>query len=461
VSKENAYVLQEQNILSLCLQNPNLLYEVDERYFLSSAAKKIYSAIKELRDNDIDISERILYTEVQKTSNIGNDIIKNLFNLEGINKKDFNTLYQSLKKQWLKTSTQNYLLEDMLSYVSQKGEIDIDKISEFRKQIDDNLKLIGGDNSHVYTLSQMFDVYEKELDRREAGNFFYDTGCSYLNENLTVGFAPQFMSTLFAQSGVGKSTYALNLINKQINKQIPSIYFSPEMPLIATMDRLIAQRLKVPLRLLYPSLEETEESIGLNENIRSRIEKERQKLETLPYFRFVEEESLYISDLELIIEQTKKAMGVDYLIATVDLLTMIKDFNIGRGSKAELYENAMNSLHEMVRRQNIHLLGVVQSKRPNSKVVINEVDDIERLRPGIEEIKNSSGMEERSRIVIAAFRKKYFAQKYLPEDPETELLDDILDITILKQNLGNLANLKYLFNGESAFISRLVEDDLP
>lgn len=457
MSKENAFVLQEQNVLALCVKDPHLIHEVEDKYFISKTAKAIHNSIVNLLQADVRVTKRSLYTEAQKEVDINYDLIENLFSIE-VHEGDFKGLYSSLKKQWAKSNVQNYLLEDMLGYVSQKGDIDVEKIQEFREKLDESIQLISDDSLQIYTLKDMFDKYSVELDRRESGEFFYDTGCSYLNKHLTTGFTPQFITTLFAQSGVGKSTYALYLINKQINKQIPSIYFSLEMPLISNMDRLIAQRLRIPLQSLYPAQEE--EGIGINEEIRARVDKEREKLVHLPYFRFVERDSLFISDIETIIEKTKREMGVDYLVVTIDLLTMVKNFNYGSGNKAELYENAMNNIHEMARRQNVHIVGVVQSRRPSGKVTINTVDDVERLRPGIEEIKNSGGMEERSRIVLSAFRKKYFAEKYLPEDPETELLEDVMQIAVLKQSLGGLPVLDYLFHGESAFICKYEEEEI-
>lgn len=459
MSKENAFVLQEQNILALCVKNPHLIYEVDSKYLISKTAKAMYKGIKNLIESEVGITTRTIYTEVQKEITINSDLIDNLFQIE-VKPKDFKGLYSSLRKQWAKNNIQDYLLEDMLTQVSQKGEVEVSQLLDLRSKLDDNIRIIDNDIRKVFTLSDMFEKYDIELNRRESGDFFYDSGCSYLNQHLSIGFAPQFITTIFGQSGVGKSTYALYLINKQINKQIPSIYFSPEMPLIATMDRLVAQRLKMPLDYLYPAKEEEVDGMGINEDIRELVNKEKRKLEHLQYFRFVEEESLFITDMESIIEQTKREMGVDYLVVTVDLLTMIKDFNVGNDSKANLYENAMNNLHEMVRRQNVHLVGVVQSRRPSGKVVVNTMDDIDKLRPGIEEIKNAAAIEERSRVVISTFRKDYFAQKYLPEEPETELLDPIMDVQILKQNMGKLSMLHYLFVGESAYMCKFIEEEI-
>jgi replicative DNA helicase len=424
---------------------------------LSEEARAFYTTIKNLYTGGITVNKRNVLTEINNHIEISESKVDAVFNID-VDEGDFNGLYNSLKKQWAKNDIQEYLLEDLLSDVSKKGDIDIDKLIETRSLLDERIRTIDESSLSIYTLKDMFNEYNKELNNRESGKSFYDTGCSHLNKYLTNGFAPQMITNIFGQSGVGKSTYALYLVNKQINKMIPSIYFSPEMPLISTMDRLVAQRIRVPIDNLYPS---EDDEVGIGENVRAKIKKEMIKLIDNPYFRFVEEESLWLADVEAIIEKTKREMNTDYLIVTIDLLTMIKDFNLGSSdTKANKYENAMNLLHEIARRQNVHIVGIVQSRRPSGKVVINNVEDLERLRPGIEEIKNSGGIEERSRIVLSTFRKKFFAQKYLPDDPQTELMDDIMDVQVLKQNMGSLPVIHYLFDGPTSYICKYEEDEI-
>jgi len=458
MSIENSIILQEQNILSLCVKHPHLIHEVSSQYFISNSALSVYNAIDHLLKQEIQVTPRNVYTEVTKSTNLTQEQVQALFDLD-VSKDDLRGMYTSLRKQWAKVDIQTNILQGILGKVSSKNELAVDELWKLKNLLENRIKEVDDTSKKTYTLSQMFDTYIEELYARDKGDSFYDTGCSYLNQYLLEGFAPQKITTLFGQSGVGKSTYALYLINKQINKQIPSIYFSPEMPLISTMDRLAAMRLRLPLQLFHPQVDaSTGDRSGINEFVLHRVEQEAQKIKDLNYFRFVEEPSLYMSDIEDIIEKTKKEMGVDYLVVTIDLLTMVKDFNLGSKNTATLYENAMNALHEMARRQNVHVVGVVQSRRPQGKVHVTTVEDIERLRPGIEEIKNSSGMEERSRIVISTFRKKFFAKKYLPEDPEVELLDDILDVQILKQNMSDVAMLHYLYSGESAHICKFQEE---
>jgi hypothetical protein len=220
-----------------------------------------------------------------------------------------------------------------------------------------------------------------------------------------------------------------------------------EMDLISTMDRLISQRHKLPITELFPKKNEE-----VQEYIFDILDKEKDSLQKNKYFRFVEDTGLSLEDIEIIIKETKRRMGVDYLVCTIDLITMISDFN-SSSKKADDYENSLNKLHEIVRRNNIHIVGIVQVRRPQEKVKVSSIKDIEKFRPRIEEIKNSSAFEERSRVILGTFRKKHYVMRLLPGCPEIDYMDDILEVSILKQNMGALKTLNYLFNPQNFSIT--------
>ena len=137
---------------------------------------------------------------------------------------------------------------------------------------------------------------------------------------------------------------------------------------------------------------------------------------------------------------------------------MVRNFNSGN-NKANDCEHALNELHEMSKSNNCHFVGVVQGRRPSSKVVVENPDDIEKFRPRIEEIKNSAAFEERSRIILSTFRAKHYMERLLPEHPELEFMEDIMDIDVLKQNMGRLSRFHYLFNPKKSIIIPYLPDN--
>lgn len=452
---ENRIILLEQTLLQKIISNSDLLYKVDEDILISTTAVHLLRSLKNLHSNDTSITPRNLVLDVNRFDNIDESSIKVLFESTDIDDVSFDHLYEQLQREKIKYEISNEITPQLLKEASKKGEFDTDKIQDLIRQT--NLKILSlntRSRNLIMQFDDMFDAYEQELQNRNTGKSFYDTGCSHLNDQLTEGFAPQKITTLFGASGVGKSTYALYLVNKQINKKIPSVYISLEMDLISTMDRLIAQRNKINISDLIPGEQEI-----IDDGVWDIIRKEREKLSRQKYFRFVEQSGLSLTDVDYIIKESMSQMGVEYLICTIDLLTMIKDFNHNQVSKANEYEHAMNGLHEIARNNNCNIVGVVQGKRPSTRITVEDFEDLEKFRPHIEEIKNSGAIEERSRTILSTFRQRHYAQRLLPDHPALATLEDVMDVEIVKQNMGALTRIQYLFTPEQSRITPYLYTD--
>ena len=87
------------------------------------------------------------------------------------------------------------------------------------------------------------------------------------------------------------------------------------------------------------------------------------------------------------------------------------------------------------------------------------VEDLQKLRPTRNNVKNSSALAERSRTVLAIFREKYYADALLPNDPDAQILPDILEVQVVKQNMGRVGKIGfYNFNGPTFSLSEMVTD---
>lgn len=139
------------------------------------------------------------------------------------------------------------------------------------------------------------------------------------------------------------------------------------------------------------------------------------------------------------------------MVLTIDLLTMLTDFS---GEDAATYEAAMNKLHILCKRYGIHIVNIVQANRNADSGTPTCIDDLEKFRPSLNTIKNSNAIAERSRIVMSLFRKKHYAEKYFPEDEEVALMDDIASLQVLKQNMGSLSKMDFLFTPERYSFAR-------
>lgn len=445
-------VKSEQLVIRCLLENSKLMNDVDN-HFISETAQDFYTTLKELYYNDISfLDEHIISVGNKINKKINQELIDNIRTIN-YDIDSFEYYYDSLKKAKAKYNIEQKILKDTLIESSKKGDLNINKMIELRNAIDDNLEMIKGKTHLLITPTELMDSYEKNLLERQQGRNIYPTGDSYLDSHLALGAGPGLTTTIFAATGIGKSAWVLNLVNKQINKRIPCVYISPENSAIMTMDRLIAMRCRIPTSSLYPVNEN-----NISQEVMDKFYKEKERLQKVKHFYFVEEPSLDIEDFENIIKEAKKRMGVDYLIVTIDLLSMLKEF--GANIEAKKIEEAMNKVHIVIRRQNVHLFGVVQANRSADNEVPKVIDHLDRLRPKMNTIKNSHAYGERSRTVLGLFRKKHYADIYFPDDPETEIMDDILEVNILKQNQGPTTRLKYLYiPAQFSFFKYIEEED--
>ncbi len=452
-------VLAEQNVLRMIIDSPSTyITKVDPEYFVSPIAKSIFLAIKTLYENQIRVTPRSLFSEVSKTdSSIDEAKIIHLFEIEvppddvpGV----FEFHYSSLRKEYAKNKLQ-MKGQEVLIESSRKGDFNTEAIVKLRNEIDRQLEIIQGKPSIILTGNDLINFYEEEL--KERASHYYSTGDKYLDDHVTMGEWPGTQTALYAATGMGKTDYALFLFAKQINKKIPCVYISLEMPKGMLMDRIIAAKYQIPMDKFYPKPYDEE---GMPDYIYDLITKEKEAMLHSPFFRLVDVSSLSLEELEDIARKIKQEMNVKYLNIFTDLMSMVNEFNNSEEgmNKADAIESSMNKTNAIAKRNDIHLFNIFQANRAADNVRLTDVEDVNRLRPSLNNIKSSGAIAERSRLVLSAFRARYYVQRYLPDAPELLIMEDILEIDILKQSQGGPARLQYLFDGPTARITRYVED---
>lgn len=422
--------VEHQN-LNCIWDNPEYLYKFDRPYFVSVIASDIFETIKKLYENEIEISiDEVITYGNSRNEEITKDNLDYL-RTQKYDLGNFEFYFKNLKKNFAKIKIEEKILKDIVVETSSKGELNVEKIEELSNDLQENLEIIKGKESVLKSIQKIGTNYRGVLVARKQGKYNFSTGDSALDSHLAMGFAPGQITTIFGASGVGKSAFVLNLFSKQINKLIPTMMISLEMDEIATMDRLISNRKRISSReLQFKKSEEMEDSQEIFDIF-------EQGLEELTHyddsFFLVDDPSIKINDLELLIKTAKKKMKTDYLVCIVDLLTMISDF----GSLPTEMELSMNKLSGIAKRQGIHFVFIVQANRSVDNYQVSTIEDLDKLRPKtLHGIKNSAAIAERSRLVLSVFRKKYYANELFPDDPQLDLMDDIMTITILKQSQG-------------------------
>ena len=376
----------EKNVFGCAVHNPQLLYDIDPEW-LSAKGRSLYNALEFLAVNHKSINESNLKVQV-------NDedlwpFIEELFSeINQTDVRDFDIYKDRLKLDYAKEQLSVRLSDDLKVLVNKRGDLDIRKVEELEQLISQNLDLVRNKRSVVPTVFEVTQRYKGEITARIDGKF-YSYGDAELDK-VTVGAAPGQITTLFGPTSMGKSAYALNLFNKQINKRIPSAYFTLEMDETSTMDRLISLRTGIPATELLMRDVEDQDKTAISAIVNAEIEKLNKMSD---WMCIVDEPGLKLSEFEARISKIKKRMNTNYLIVFVDLWTMFADIK----AEASDIEAAINKTQDIVRRQGIHLIPIVQANREADKKSPASIEMIPNLKiRNLNNIKNSAAIGERS-----------------------------------------------------------------
>jgi len=445
-------LINEQQVLACLLNSPDLLKDPCD-WFSNPASICIYDTLNKLYSSGVSFSTSTIVSECVKTNkDVTHDIVDALKTKVEYDLKDFPYYKKRLLEDHTKERLQLVILQDLTAHVVSKGELDIHVLEKGIKEFQKAIDIVQQKNTKLRSFDDILPDYEKTLEDRGTLGGFMSTGNSYLDSKLAGGGIPlgQFI-TIFAGPGMGKSSYVKNLVNGNINKRTPLLYCPLEMGETLSMDTLCSLRTQIPLKNYY----EIDPATGnIPDYVIEAFKQEKAKLLRNKYFSLVDQASLSLSNIHLLIKEAKREMKVQSLQVVVDLITMLLD---ARGdNKASALEDLCNGFFEILKEEKCTGIAVVQSRRKEG-FNVTTYEDCKKYMPAIEEIKNSQAFEERSRAIISIFRQKHVGIRMLGEsDPEVMIADDILQATILKQNLGNLATLDYLYQGDIGKIYTLL-----
>jgi len=426
---------------------------VHEDLFIHEIAKSIYTAIEQLDAANIEITNASLFQAANELDyNVNRAVVDAVFSVDDQGASSLNDVLLTLEKARKKKEAADIIIA-MQSVSAKNGSLDEEAISQHMMELDRVLKS-GYRMSSLKDFQAWSEDYIVELKERAAGRR-YPYGDPFLDEHIYKGAYPGAITTIAAGTGQGKSTYILNMINTLLDSFVPCMYISLEMSGVDTYDRLIALRKGIPIQALHANDETLFSIINI-------VEEEKNSLRENTRFYFVEDPNISLVRLRALIKEFKQRSNSDYAVVAVDLVTQVRDFmqTKGTGTVASAMELAMNELNALAKEQRVHILAVVQFNREAENYKVSSIDDLDMLRPTLSNIKNSAAIAERSRIVLGLFRKKFYADRYLVDDPNAAELPDILEVSVLKNSSGAVGKrFKYLFQGEQFKVTPLLDDE--
>lgn len=438
-----ALIINEKQCMRCIIDDPDKVTLVEKNYFLSPVGRALFEAAQELFTKNVPLTrEHLLAEGSRRCDDVTDGVIGALFDDINFSPDSFRQHYlPRLRSDYAKKMLEDEVLKEAIAESMSKDALDVGNVRRIMQRMQEMVELYEGKDSRIMSLDQAGRVYEQRL-RDRAALMRFRVSDAHLNRCLVAGLPPKQMTVAFGATGVGKSAFALHLADRDINKRNPAAYVSLEMDLISTFDRLAARRLGIPLHMLMPGPDTGQ----VEPFVLDAVSAEMERLRRVESFFFIEDDSLCISDIEQIAKEVKRRTKTDYLVLYLDLMTMLREFS---GEDANEYERGMNLLHEMVRRQGVHAVNVVQANRKADDVRITSIDQLEMLRPRRNTIKNSQAILERCRNQLSVFRPRYYAEQLFHEDPALADMPDTMEVQVLKQTMGPVgAIIKYLYRGE-------------
>lgn len=439
----------ERRLLRALYNNPEYFDDerVDEDLLSSQSTKNIYKALYNLNQKKVKPTRDALLQEYSVIDLDANTYIVDAVSDDSVKNEDLTDIIDQLADFKRRREVVSKL-KSAIKTIESTARVTEEQYEKIDEDICDASSKLNPkqetDIQDAMTTSQWFSNYMQEYRKRQNGKTYWFR--NYIFDNLVDdGPQPGEIGIIASASGSGKSTVCLDQVNKFIEMHVPCAYYSLEMSGVATMDRLLAKRLHIPYKKIKNPGEDYEE-------ILQQIESERKLLDDNPLFRFCESGDVSLHKIEKDIKKFQKETGCKYWVVVIDLLSMVKDFvkfTVG-ANFAQGIEIAVNALSALAKKLGVHFIGVLQMNRANeSQGGIHSIDDLDKLRPNRAQIKNAGAFLERARYVLTTFRKYQYAKLYLKKEEYEDELDDIIEVSIVKLNNGDIGEtVTGVFDGE-------------
>jgi len=453
----------EIKILSFFMHNLKEVYSVMTDYFLFPENKDMYLGIKLLKERNLEFDVQTLVTlinsEINQSTSVTYEKVNKIYT--GFQEfRNINFCIQLLKDDYVKAVTTKKLFREVVNIVSNRTILNIEKLLTTSQSIVNTLTNIKENSDDVLMTSEVFSKkYLETIQKRLQGEQIRSLGHTSLDEVILRPGASGEITYIAGESGSGKSIFVQDIEHKLIKKKICVIKFSIEMDFESSFDRYLSLSENYNVRDLQLKNQPTPRFLD-------RLTKSAEKLETLKYYIFSRSPDIRLDRLDSLIIMAKqkfRELGVlpddEYMMVVIDLINMLK----GWGETPQEIETCNNELLRIAKRNQVHVLGVLQTNENSlrsGKQVFKKPEELDHYKLTLKDIKNASAYKERARVVLILNRPLLLKKRFFPdmnEIWESEL--DIINCSVAKQNEGDIPMLRFVYDYQQAYkITPLMEE---
>lgn len=453
----------ELKIISFLMKNPIQVYNFISEYFMYPDTKDLYNGIRTLKEKNLDIDNQTLVTVIKSEINP-----RTLVSYEKVQKIDlafteFRNMpfsIQLLKDDYIKVTTSKTLFREVLNTVSNRTTLNVDKLLSTCQAIVNNLTNLKDNSENVLLTSDLFsEMYLKLIEKRLQGELIRSLGHQSLDEVILRPAGAGELTYVAGESGSGKSIFVQDMEHRLLKKKICVVKLSIEMDYESSFDRHLSLTEGYNVRDLQLKTSPSPRFI-------ERLKRSATNLVNYKNYIFSRSPDIRLDKLDSLIINAKQKfsdLGVlpedGYMFIVIDLINMLR----GWGEKPQEIETCNNELLRIAKRNNVHILGVLQTNENSlrsGKQTFKKPEELDHYKLTLKDIKNASAYKERARVVLIINRPLLQKKRFFPEMNEiweSEL--DIINCSIAKQNEGDIPMLRFVYDYKDSYkITPLAEE---
>ncbi|MCF0106049.1 MAG: replicative DNA helicase [Holdemanella sp.] len=420
----------EQSLLGSILIYPSVMQEcmemdLREDEFYLPGHQKIFQAMQEINGSGQLIDLNTLITKLNDKSELdiagGTDYIIRLAD-SAISSANTKNYIETIKNK--AQLRQLIYTADRIGQNAYESNEDIDVIlDEAERSIMDVTRHRRGEEFESSELIVSRVIEEINNLKNKKGVTGISTGFVTLDK-MTNGFQKGDLIILAARPAVGKSAFALNILNQAAKRNPGAVaMFSLEMPSEQLMKRLLSCESQVVSNKLRDG--------KLNSEEMSRLHSAGTRLSERKIF-IDDTSSIKVSQIFSKCRKLKNEYGVISLVI-IDYLQLITGTRAD--SRQQEVSDISRNLKILAKELECPVIALSQLSR--------KVEDRNDHRPQLSDLRESGSIEQDADIVMFLYREKYY-DKENDEKDDTELIE----VSLAKHRNGGIGTFKLAFEKE-------------
>jgi len=395
----------ERSVLSSILFNPSgyedVASDIKSRDFYLPAHKYIFEAMEECEREDLPIDEEFLKKKLNQQGRFDEEAMLEILSTNPL--PTTGAYVTEIREKSIK--------RDLVKLTADIREVAVEKdlpSSEVVDLVQQKLYQItadGKDKEFRDAPEMTSATIEHILEMKKRGNngvVGLDTGFAKLNE-LTTGFGDGDLIIVAARPAMGKTSFALNLVQKALDDDKGVAVFSLEMPAEQLMLRLLTSKTSIPLQKLKVG--------NMNDDEWSRLNAAADTMSTKKLF-VDDNGNVNIHTVRSKLRKLK-SKHPEISLAVIDYLQLMT--SAGNRDRHLEVSDISRGLKLLARELNMPVIALSQLNRG--------VESRGDKRPMLSDIRESGSIEQDADIIMFVYRDDVYRQKEEQEKEKKARMD--------------------------------------